>query len=124
MHKKPTVFVRSILDLGDFNDDEVNTEPSMTDPSQDETIQSLVARLMRGEVLGSSVPQFDVEAGAKPADVFATQSHMERDGADIADMGPIMAAGVAAAEALKAVGTPLPPAPEKPVVPPAEASKA
>lgn len=94
---KEKIFVRSILDLGDYNDDTINNEPSMTDPEQDEPIQKLVARLIRGEAVASKQVYYD-EIGPETAlpEVFAAQSVTERDGFDIADAPAILAAAAAA----------------------------
>ena len=98
---KQTIVVRSILDLGDYNDDEVNTEPSLTDPSQDEPIEALVARMLRGEIVGTSVPQFDTTSDTPPAEVYAAQSAVSKDGFDLADAPAIAARAEAAAASLK-----------------------
>lgn len=89
---------RSQVDLHGYNDDEINSEPSLCDPSQDEPMEALVARLMRGEVLPSNGMGYDVQPGQDEAEVPV----MERSGADIADIPPILAAGAAAAAAAAA----------------------
>jgi len=119
-------FVRSILNLGDFCDDEVNNEPSMTDPSQDEPIEKMVARMLRGEMMRGHVPVFDkIPEGMAPAQVFAMQPTTERDDFDLADSGPILAAGIEAAKLFKAglkpptsAPAPAPAAAPAPAVPP------
>lgn len=100
---KDTVFVRSVLDLGDFNDDERNTEPSLTDPSQDEPIEALVARMMRGELVGHGGVQFDTSGDETPAEVFSRQSIVTRDGFDLADAASIANRAKRAIESLKPV---------------------
>lgn len=99
--KNNAVFVRSILDLGDYNDDERNTEPSLTDPSQDEPIEALVARMLRGEVVGNGMPQFDTEDDSSAEDVFSLQADTSKDGFDLADAPAIIKRGIKASKALK-----------------------
>jgi len=81
---------RSITDLKDFNDDEVydlKKEPSLTDPSQDESIETLVARMMRGEiVLGQQAPRYDFENVVDHNAAFAAMPPSQREGFDIADI--------------------------------------
>lgn len=86
---KNAVFVRSVLDLGDFNDDEKNTLPSLTDPSQDEPISALVARMLRGELVSHATPQFDTHGDMSPAEVFERQSEVTKEGFDLADAADI-----------------------------------
>lgn len=120
------VLIRSQLELGGYCDDEINLEPSMTNPSLDEPIEALVARLLRGEQVGSQVPPvYDNIQPGQEAAAFAAQHPLERDGADLADVPGVLARGVAAAESLKPKPAPVPatPAPA-PVVPPQEAPKA
>lgn len=108
--------VRTIFRLGDYNDDEENLEPSMTDPSQDEPIERLVERMMRGENVSAMVPQFDTTSDLTPAQVFDLQSEVSKDGFDLADAAPIMERAADAAEALKPAPQPsVPPSEEKPV---------
>lgn len=85
-------FVRSIYNLGDYNDDEVNDQPSMTDPSQDEPIEKLVARLLRGEQVSGSVIHYDTDdiTPKGVAGAFESLPPQECDGFDIADAGPIL----------------------------------
>lgn len=117
MVKKPVIFNRSILDLGDFNDDEVNTEPSMTDPSQDESIESLVARMMRGELMSSGVPQFDTCSELDAAAIYDRQSETSKDGFDLSDAPLIQKRAARAIKALKDVIPPkLAETPAKPAV--------
>jgi len=100
---KPTdVFVRGLMDLGDFNDDEKDFGPSMTDPSQDEPIEALVARMMRGEVMAHSQASYDVPPGTSVAEAFSAQPIVERDDFDISDSGQILAAGLAASKTVQA----------------------
>lgn len=101
--KTEKIFVRSILDLGDYCDDEVkpSQEKSLTDPSQDEPIERLVARLLRGEAVASIIPTYDGEKGEAPADLIAQQSVAEREGFDLSDVPPVIAAGKRAEKALK-----------------------
>lgn len=113
--KENPVHVRSIYDLGDFNDDEVNNEPSMTDPSQDEPIEALVARMLRGECVSTGIPQFDTQDSSLSAEeIFARQSAMSKDGFDLADAATIQKrAEVALASIQPEVKAP-PAEPEKP----------
>jgi len=117
--KKSTVSgMRSVFDLGDYNDDEVydlELEPSLTDPSQDETIESLVARMVRGELVGKGAPIYDEPEAAAAGSVPVT----ERDGFDLADAPVILDAAKAASDALKApVLEPVAPVVAEPVVQP------
>jgi len=112
------------MDPGDYNDDYSDHSPSLTDPSQDEPIEALVARMMRGEIVHSSQPVYDVAPGMSDAEAFAAQPMTERDGFDIADAPQILAAGEAAVKALggvrkvdPVVNTPPAPAPAKPTAP-------
>lgn len=124
MAKKDTYkpFVRSIYDLGDYNDDEVNNEPSMTDPSQDEPIDKIVARLLRGEQVNGSSVAYDTEISNADGvrNAFDGVPHHERDGFDIADAPVILdAAKATLADAAPPVPAPVPgPAPVAPVAPP------
>lgn len=112
---KEKPFIRSIYNLGDFNDDEVNNEPSMTDPSQDEPIERLVERMMRGEIIGHGVPQFDTSSeDMTPEQMFSMQSEIKKDGFDLADAGSIKNRAEHAARRLKEASKPsVPPQPEK-----------
>jgi len=113
-------FIRSIIDLGDFNDDEINTLPSMTDPSQDEPIEALVARMMRGELVSSSQPQYDTGSELDSESVFRLQAATSKDGFDIADAAPILERaknGLSELKIAQAMPTPTPepaPAPAAP----------
>lgn len=123
--KKQNVFVRSIYDLGDYNDDEINTLPSMTDPSQDEPIEALVARMLRGEMVGGGMPQFDTDSELDSDSVYRLQAETSKDGFDLSDIPAITKRGLRAAKALKkGEGTPppvepVPAPPAAPVPPPA-----
>lgn len=86
---------RSISDLKGYCDHEVydlEKEPSLTDPSQDESIESLVARMLRGEMVGSKTPVFDDIGEGDP---FGALPPQEKDGFDISDAGPILEAAAA-----------------------------
>jgi len=102
---------RDIANLGDFNDDTRIMEPSMTDPSQDETIDALVARMLRGELMNSAPVSYDFEEGTKnaPGDVFDSVPVQHRKGFDIADVAPILDAAKAAAPVPAATVAPEPP---------------
>ena len=77
MAKRENCPFRSITDLKDYNDDEVNREPSLTDPEQDEPIGKLVARMLRGEMVESRPVYYDEIGSERPvAEVFASQSIM------------------------------------------------
>jgi len=102
--KKPAVFVRSIYNLGDFNDDEVNTERSMTDPSQDEPIDKLIARMLRGEQVRTGATHFDSD-GLPPGQA-PTLNPTAASGFDLADVPVILDAAEQAAAALKAAPPP------------------
>lgn len=109
---KNAVFVRSQLDLGDFNDDEKNTLPSLTDPSQDEPIEALVARMLRGEIVGRGEPQFDTNGDMPNEEVFARQSLMAKQGFDLADAAGIQKRAEKAIKGLKGKKA-IPPAPKE-----------
>lgn len=89
-------FVRSIYNLGDYNDDEVNDQPSMTDPSQDEPIEKLVARLLRGEQVPGFEVRYDTDDNSNPG---LSVPFQHRDGFDIADAASILDAAKAALDA-------------------------
>lgn len=55
---RPSCPFRSVTDLKAFSDDERFTKPSLTDESQYEPLQNIVARCMRGEMMA-----FDVKKG-------------------------------------------------------------
>lgn len=82
---------RTPFDLGDFNDDSVNNEPSLTDPSQDEPIERLVQRLMRGEPVSTLSGSYDVEIGPEgPSAAFNALPIQHRADFDIADAAPVI----------------------------------
>lgn len=102
--KNNAVFVRSILDLGDFNDDEkydLTKEPSLTDPSQDEPIEALVSRMLRGEIVGHGMPQFDMNDDMPSGEAFDLQAETSRKGFDLADAALIQKRAIRAIKALK-----------------------
>lgn len=112
---KNVVFVRSTLDLGDFNDDEKNLKPSLTDPSQDEPIEALVARMLRGEIVSRGMPQYDTDGSASAEDVFSRQSAVTKEGFDLADAPAILKRAQKADKAIrKAKEVPPTPEAEKP----------
>lgn len=100
MSKRPNT--RSVFDLGDYNDNEVNNEPSLTDPSQDEPITKLVERLLRGEVLSKGSMQFDdMVPGESPEAAIDRLDITRQDGFDLADVPAVMQRAAEAAEGLK-----------------------
>lgn len=102
---KPVIFVRSILDLGDYCDDEKASSllPSLTDPSQDEPIAKLLARMMRGEVIGGNPVHYDDMTGVESVDdAFGRMPVYARSGFDLADVPGVIQAGVEAQAALDA----------------------
>lgn len=122
----PTWKIRSILCKQDFCDYTVNNEPSMTDPSQDETIEDLVARMMRGEMVHGMQPVYDYPNGVKPEEALNSLPVVERSGFDIADAPGIIAAATSAADALKqplASDTPLSQPPATTITPVTEPNK-
>lgn len=93
---------RSIMDLHDYNDDEVNTLPSLTDPSADEPIEKLVAKLIRGEILNMGSPGYDdLQPGVSDSEAFDGLSPSSRDGFDLADIPPAVEAAREALQSLK-----------------------
>lgn len=121
MAKKEPVFFRTPFNLGDYNDDEVNTEPSKTDPSQDEPIKRLVERMLRGELINTIPVSYDTELGtSEPAgEVFEQLPVQERDGFDISEAGPLIDSAAAALKELEPKASAAPPAPSVPPAPPA-----
>jgi len=121
-NKSSKIFVRSILDLGDYNDDEVNNEPSLTDPSCDEPIERLVGRMLRGEIVGSTAPQYDTDSSVDPEEVFANQSRIAKRGFDLSDAANIVHRANKAVKGLRKAkdkpavspATPPPAAPQSP----------
>jgi len=105
MHDPKTWKIRSILNLYGFSDDTVNDEPSMTDPSQDESIEDLVARMMRGEQVGTANPVYDYPNGVKPEDAILPV--VEQSGFDLADAPAIISAAEAAGASLATPATPV-----------------
>lgn len=100
---------RTPFDLGDFNDDSVNNEPSLTDPSQDEPIERLVQRLMRGEPVSTVSGSYDTEIGpGGPSDAFNALPIQHVSGFDIADAAPVIER---AAQLAKELDKPAPAAP-------------
>lgn len=110
---------RSITDLKGYSDDTCIKEPSLTDPEQDEPISRLVARMLRGEMVATKQVYYD-EIGPEtaPAEAFAQQSVVERDGFDLSDSVAVMAAAEAAAAALASPPKPVPPPADKPAAEP------
>ncbi|WNK14112.1 MAG: hypothetical protein [Microvirus sp.] len=105
MAKKSVIgFVRTLWDMGDYNDDEKNTEPSMTDPSQDEPIEKLVARLVRGEMVNTSSVHYDTDGLAPGAD--PSLNAVNTSGFDLSDVPPLLDAAEQAAAALRAAPPP------------------
>lgn len=119
MTKRPNT--RTVFELGDFNDDSVNNEPSMTDPSQDESIDDLVARMLRGEAVRTNSVSYDTEISHKdgPGAAFDALPPHRRDGFDISDAGPILENAAAALAELEPKAPAAPPAPVVPPAPPA-----
>lgn len=88
-YDKKTANFRTIRNLKGYNDDETGFPPSEVDQDGYEDINSLVARMLRGEIVRASRSvQFDGDAPAE--DLIAGQSPMDRDGSDLADIGPLM----------------------------------
>lgn len=121
MAKKPDVFFRTPFNLGDFNDDEVNLEPSKTDPSADEPIEKLVERMLKGELVNTRNVSYDTEisTGDAPGEVFDRLPVQERDGFDISDAAPILEGAAATLASLEPKAPPAPPAPVPAPPPPA-----
>ncbi|QXP44160.1 MAG: hypothetical protein [Arizlama microvirus] len=114
--------MRSILDLGDFSDNECNFGPSLTDETQDIPIHEIVAKLCRGENVGAVTPVYDAPSGSNITDeqLMAGQSATERPGFDLADVPQILAVGEAAVASLQTPPTPPVASPaEPPPTPPA-----
>lgn len=101
MPKKIEYHARSVNDPGDYQDSESNFGPSLTDPSMDEPIEKLVARMMRGEIVGGISPQYDVPENMTPEQAFIAQPITERGDFDLADAPAIVKRGQEALEALK-----------------------
>jgi len=126
MRSPSAVLIRSQLELGGYCDYEENHEPSMTNPSLDEPIEALVARLLRGEQVSSGVPPVydDIAPGTDVQEVFNGQSVAERDGFDLSDIPVVMAAGEVAAASVAKLNTPPTPESVKPQEAPVAASEA
>lgn len=117
---------RSIVDLLDYNDDEVNNLPSLTDPSQDEPIEKLVNRLLRGEQVSTTPIHFDSDG--LPPGVPPTLNQVNQSGFDLSDVPPLLDEAAKALEADSKASKPLPevtptPEPKKPIADEPEASK-
>lgn len=119
MAKKLQFEARSIIDLGDYNDDETASSllPSLTDPEQDEPISKLIERMMRGESVGFSNVSYDNLEGLSQAEQFEAVPPASRSGFDLADAPTILDAAVRLA-ADQAAPHAAPPTPPAPVVPP------
>lgn len=109
-------FIRSIINLGDYCDHTVIKEKSMTDPSQDEPIQRLVARMMRGEQVATAQVKYDdIKPGATPEEIFRSMSQTFSKDFDISDAPAIIERAQRALDELKkAAGTKPSPEPQKP----------
>lgn len=81
MTKRKSIKPRTQLDLGDFNDNTLITEPSVCDPDQSESIQYLLEKC----ITGRAKLHFDVGAGMSTSDAVAGLSPTEQDGFDLAD---------------------------------------
>lgn len=93
---------RSITDLGDYHDNEVNTLPSCTDESQDEPIEKLVARMLRGDIGGSAAQvQYQFGPSDDVEDAFKALQPQEIDGFDISEVPSIIANAKASIKALE-----------------------
>lgn len=80
---------RSITDLKGFSDVELNFDPSETDSSQYEPLESLISRMMRGEIIpGNGFDDFDVRSDTE--DPWSTEDITQTDGFDLADVQPIL----------------------------------
>jgi len=91
---------RTLHNFRDYCDHEVNNEPSMTDPSQDESINDLVARMLRGELVGGTSVYYDSDKGVSQGE--PTLAPQNVSGFDLADVPPVLERGEAAAAELKA----------------------
>lgn len=119
MAKNIKPFVRHIYDLGDFNDDEVNNEPSLTDPEQDEPIARLLDKMLKGQAVNGSNVVFDDIDGKSDDEALAGLDPTEVKGFDLADAPEILEAAKAAqAELDKPAPVPAP-KPAEPEVTPA-----
>lgn len=114
MEKKPKMKFRSISDLLGYNDNEKDFGPSMADPSQDEPISALVARMMRGEAVTGFQPTYDVPEGQDPAEAINNMSPVEKDGFDMSDAAAGAAVIRRVERAAKKGGTKTSPSAEKP----------
>lgn len=114
MATRKDVIFRSITDLKDYNDDTHICEPSMTDPEQDVTIDQLMRKLIKGIPLPEKMVTYDQIGAETPhGEAFDALPAMERDGADISDIQPIVASAEAALGSLpKPPPPPAQPAPE------------
>lgn len=80
-------FVRSIYNLGDYNDDEKNDGVSEVEPSHDTETKNLIERVMRGEALNARfIPEYDIEPGEDTDEAFNKLDITKTDGFDLADV--------------------------------------
>lgn len=85
--KKPYLpKVRTIFNLGDFNDYTHTGSDSLTDPSDNASTEALIAKLLRGESVGARyIPEYDVEPTMSEDEAFATMDVTKSGDFDLAD---------------------------------------
>lgn len=117
MGKDMTPKFRTIRNLQNYNDDERDFPPSCVDETGYEDINVLVKRLTRGEALPPGrAGSYDGNGSAE--ELLAKASPLQEDGADLADVGPIVD-GIKARQAARKA-----PKPSKATPPPPPAKEA
>lgn len=88
---RPDVPFRSITDLKGYNDDEVNTLPSLVDDSEYEPLESIIARCQRGELIGVRDTGYFEYSGDFNDDAVLDQEFYEQDLTAVDDAAELMA---------------------------------
>lgn len=89
-YDKKTAEFRTIRNLRGYNDNERNFPPSMVDDSDYEDINILVNRMLKGERVDLRSRSGCYDGAGSPEELMEAQSPLEQDGADLADLGPIV----------------------------------
>lgn len=93
---------RHISDLKGFNDNERDFSPSLVDDTQYEPIETLVGRMIRGEIV-KPVGDISYEISAQDdlGKAFESQSVVEREDFDLSDSVSVLASANQALKDLK-----------------------
>ena len=87
------LFIRSIFNLGDFNDNEKNSGVSLTDPTDNASTEALITKLLNGESLQARyVPEYDIPTGMSNEEAFTKIDITKNGDFDLSDVARIRAA--------------------------------